>query len=103
MLVRVLGSYLHEIIIIVNRLVYIPRLQRQCTQTINHLPAPLSPVIRNIQNIIALLILPVLLVDITDICQHRHIPHSLPVNCVSNLSRFVIRAVFHKFKHLFCL
>ena len=103
MLIRIFWSDLNKFIIIINRFIHIPCLQCKRTQTGNDLSAPFRTMIGNIKNFITLLIVPVLLINITDIRQHRRITNSSPVNRIRNCCGFSVCTVFHKFKHLFCL
>ena len=52
------------------------------------------------QYIITFLILFILFIDLTDICQHPCVADSLPVDRIRNLRRLPIRAVLHKLEHL---
>ena len=101
-LVRILGCDLHKIIVIIDSLVYISRLNRKRTQTIEHLTATFRAVIGDSEDTIALLILSIFFINIADIHQHGHIAHPFPINLIRCLGRLVVCAVFHKFKHLFC-
>ena len=103
MLIWIFWCDLHEIIVIIYRLVHIPCLNGKCTEPVNDFPASLGAVISDPQDIITLLILFIFLIYVTDIRQHAHIADSFPVDLIGYRCRFTVRAVFHKLKHLFCL
>ena len=89
-LIRIFGGYLYEIIIIINRLIYIPSLEGKRTESADDLAAPLGTAVSEIQHVITFLIFFVLFINITDICQHRRIADTFPVDRVRYICGFSV-------------
>ena len=102
-LIRVFRRDLNKVVIIINSFVHILCLDRQGTEAADDLPAPLRTAVSKVQHFISLLILFVLFIDLTDICQHSGIADSLPVDLIRDLRRLPVCTVLHKFEHLFGL
>ena len=102
-LIRVFRRDLNKIVIIIDRFIYISSFNRQCTKAADDLPAPLRTAVSKIQHLISLLILFILFIDLTDICQHSGISDPLPVDQVRDFRCLSVCTVLHKFEHLFGL
>ena len=102
-LIRIFGCDLDKIIIVIDRLIYIPCFDRQRTEAADNLPASLRTAVSKIQHLISLLILFILFIDLTDICQHSGISDPLPVDQVRDFRCLSVCTVLHKFEHLFGL